>query len=198
MNSSSFIAIALRDETYLLDFVEKTSPGPINQISKHIIDELRNYSETHCEKILGVAFARNLQSHIPGLCSHLWAELDILPILLDEESDTDASPENVTRVHFDRKPLDEQAESLSRKCMRYIFDLVHKLDILLWMFGMAYEIDHKSTDSLDRPNCLFYMLDSIAELKWILHSTFDSQTETHFSKPLVRILGQRLSIMPRN
>lgn len=124
MKSGSFIAIALRDETYLLDFIEKTSPAPTTHISKHIIDELRNYSETHSEKILGVAFARTLHSHVPSLCSQLWAELDILPILLDEESDIDATPENVTRVHFDRKPIDEQAESLSRKCMRYIFDCI--------------------------------------------------------------------------
>ncbi|KAJ5368974.1 uncharacterized protein N7496_008734 [Penicillium cataractarum] len=147
------------------------------------MDELRNYIETHSEKILGVAFARTLHSHVPGLCSQLWAELDILPILLEEESDIDASPENVTRVHFDRKPLDEQAESLSRKCIRYTFDLMHKLDILLWMFGVAHETDHKSTDSLDRPNCLLYMLDSMVELKWILHSIFDWQIGAHFGEP---------------
>ena len=90
----------------------------IGNISRKIIAELRDYSDAHSEKIIGVALARTLHSRIPGLCSRLWAELDILPILLDEESDIDATPETITRVHFERKPIDEQAESLSRKCIR--------------------------------------------------------------------------------
>jgi hypothetical protein len=69
LNPSSLIAIALRDETYLLDFIEKTFPGPTTLISKHIIDELRKYSETHSEKILGFAFVRTLHNHIPRLYS---------------------------------------------------------------------------------------------------------------------------------
>jgi hypothetical protein len=55
---------------------------------------------------------------MPALCRQLWAELDIIPIVLDEEPDINATAETITRIHFERKPIDEQAESLSRKCIR--------------------------------------------------------------------------------
>lgn len=89
-----------------------------------------------------------------------------------EESDIDASPEKVTRVHFDRKSIDKQAKLLSRKLLRIRFDLVHKLDILLCIFGMAHETDHISTDSLDRPNCLVYILDSAFHVRLADQSSF--------------------------
>ncbi|KAJ5378333.1 uncharacterized protein N7496_005742 [Penicillium cataractarum] len=56
---------------------------------------------------------------MPALCRQLWAELDIIPIILDEEPDINATAKSMTRIHFERKPIDEQAESLSRKCIRF-------------------------------------------------------------------------------
>jgi hypothetical protein len=117
----SYIAIALRDDTYLLDFIETTSFAPNTQsgnFGRKIIAELWDYSDAHSEKIIGVVLAQTLHSRIPELCPQLWGELDILPILLDKESDTNVIPETVTRVHFERKLVNEQAESLSRECIR--------------------------------------------------------------------------------
>jgi glycosyltransferase involved in cell wall biosynthesis len=45
--------------------------------------------------------------------------LDILPILLDEELSIASSADNETRVHLENKGIDEQAESLARKCTRF-------------------------------------------------------------------------------
>lgn len=45
LKSESHIAIALRDDTYLLDFIEKTLSAPYthsNNISRNIISELRD------------------------------------------------------------------------------------------------------------------------------------------------------------
>jgi hypothetical protein len=112
------IAIALRDETYLLDFIEKSFDPPTSHTRQQIIQELRKYGDFHSKKIIGAALSRSLHDRIPGLCPQLWTELDIVPIILDEESDINATPETMTRIHFERKPIDEQAESLSRKCIR--------------------------------------------------------------------------------
>ncbi|KAJ5674361.1 uncharacterized protein N7477_004295 [Penicillium maclennaniae] len=117
--SECHVAIALRDETYLLDFIESTFTAPTSHSCTQIIAALRRYSDLHSEKILGVAISRFLHDRMPGLCPQLWTELDIVPIILDEESDFNAIPETLTRIHFERKPIDEQAESLSRKCIRF-------------------------------------------------------------------------------
>lgn len=118
--SVSRVAIALRDDTYLLDFMEHifSTPARSSTTHRHIVTELKKYSDGHSEKILGVALSRSLHERMPALCPHLWAELDIVPIILDEESDTDATAGVMTRVHFQKKPIDEQAESLARKCIR--------------------------------------------------------------------------------
>jgi hypothetical protein len=79
---------------------------------------LKKYSDEHSEKILGVALSRSLHERIPALCPQLWAELDIVPIVLVEEPDAVATAEAMTKLHFQQKPIDEQAESLARKCIR--------------------------------------------------------------------------------
>jgi hypothetical protein len=116
--SESHVAIALRDETYLLDFIENTFDSPASHTCQQIIAGLKKYSDVHSEKILGAALSRSLHQRMPALCRQLWAELDIIPIILDEEPDINATAETMTRIHFERKPIDEQAESLSRKCIR--------------------------------------------------------------------------------
>ncbi|GKZ37927.1 hypothetical protein AbraIFM66950_009790 [Aspergillus brasiliensis] len=120
-DSESHVAIALRDETYLLDFMEFASPASAkpSQTCQLIADNLRKYSDAQSEKILGVALPLSLHKTLPALCPKLWAELDIIPIVLEEELDADATAETATRVHFQKKPIDEQSESLSRKCVRF-------------------------------------------------------------------------------
>lgn len=112
--------IAVRDDTYLLDLLEHefATPATSPMIHEHIISRLKKYSDEHSEKILGVALSRSLHKRIPALCPQLWAELDIIPIVLVEEPDADATAEAMTKLHFQQKPIDEQAESLARKCIR--------------------------------------------------------------------------------
>jgi hypothetical protein len=53
------------------------------------------------------------------LCARLWLELDIIPIVLRK------AEENVSWGSYDEnlpfKSLDEQAESMARKCIRQVF-----------------------------------------------------------------------------
>ncbi|KAF3386359.1 Trehalose phosphorylase [Penicillium rolfsii] len=114
------VAIALRDVTYLLDFLTASfSLKPTGtEICDFILSELQRYSDIHLEKILGVAIPRELQKICPSVCSRLWAELDIIPIVLDEDAGNETEPE-ASFMHLRKKEFDEQAESLSRKCTRF-------------------------------------------------------------------------------
>lgn len=57
----------------------------------------------------------DIAEYCPTLCSRIWAELDIVPLVLRSDAVTDAnwtSSEPGTE-----KTLDEQAESVARKCL---------------------------------------------------------------------------------
>ncbi|KAJ5174497.1 uncharacterized protein N7482_000374 [Penicillium canariense] len=119
------IAIAVRDTTYLLDFVEKVyEPGEhqpcAEEVVQYITSKLKAYEEKHLEKIVGVAMPKHVMDHCPDLCSHLWAKLDIIPLVLPESSLVDpfTSSEQAPPRNWDSKTVDEQAESMTRKCVR--------------------------------------------------------------------------------
>jgi hypothetical protein len=115
------VAIALRNETYLLDFLETTftPPATESEVCDFILAELQNYRNLHAEKVLGAALPRSFHARCPSLCSQLWSELDIVPILLDEEQGAGGPTASEAVAHLQNKDIDEQAESLSRKCIRY-------------------------------------------------------------------------------
>ncbi|KAJ5561887.1 hypothetical protein N7461_000648 [Penicillium sp. DV-2018c] len=120
-DSGPRVAIAFRDPTYLIDFLEKSLPAGATEddVDQFIISEMKNYSDVHGEKILGIALPQTLHRRHASLCPQLWEELDILPILLDEEESIEAAAGNETCVHLLNKGLDEQADSLARKCTRF-------------------------------------------------------------------------------
>lgn len=119
------MAIAFRDTTYLLDFTEKVFDATEHKegtkaTTDFIISELKSYGEKHLEKIIGVAMPQNIADSLPRLCSRLWAELDILCLVLPEsilnDQVTSRAPRGTRKG--DPKTIDEQAESMSRKCVR--------------------------------------------------------------------------------
>lgn len=85
-----------------------------------IVSELKSYGEQHLEKIIGVAMPKHVADRLPGLCSRLWAELDILCLVLPESSLNEQYPSRGPKGtrKDDPKTIDEQAESMSRKCVR--------------------------------------------------------------------------------
>ncbi|KAJ5338318.1 Glycosyl transferase family 1 [Penicillium brevicompactum] len=124
---TSTIAIALRDTTYLLDFIEKqfeNGPACANEATDFILSELERYSQEHMEKIVGVSMHENVANHCPSLCSRLWAELDITPLVMSDAAlidrmtvgqqpgDNESVPDEWV------KTIDEQAESMARKGVR--------------------------------------------------------------------------------
>ncbi|KAJ6012653.1 hypothetical protein N7522_003008 [Penicillium canescens] len=120
-DSATYVAIALRDATYLLDCLEHSFPNSATEsaICSFIVSELTSYCNTHLEKVLGIALPRLLHEKCPRLSAQLWTELDIVPILLDEEPGVADCHDNAAVAHFQGKRLDEQADSGARKCIRF-------------------------------------------------------------------------------
>lgn len=122
--NTSTIAIAIRDPTYLLDFVEtklETDPATCTQkATDFIVNQLREYMNKHLEKVLGLAMPTRVANDCTHLCSRLWAELDIIPLVLPESRllDPFTSRERSEQRTWDSRTIDEQAESMARKCVR--------------------------------------------------------------------------------
>jgi hypothetical protein len=85
-----------------------------------IVSELKAYGEKHLEKIIGACMPKHVADRLPRLCSRLWAELDILCLVLPESTLDDQYTSSVPKGtrKGDPKSIDEQAESMSRKCVR--------------------------------------------------------------------------------
>ncbi|KAG0159460.1 hypothetical protein PDIDSM_6982 [Penicillium digitatum] len=125
---TSTIAIAMRDTTYLLDFIEKqfsNGQASAEEATEFIISELKAYSMHHLEKTVGISMPEQVANHCPRLCPRLWAELDIIPLvlsnatLIDRVSIEQASESQKPKSNgWDEKTIDEQAESMARKGVR--------------------------------------------------------------------------------
>ena len=113
------ISLGIRDSTYLLDFYEyefdlaeyKSNPSAIGD---RLTAGLRQYCEKHNQKMMGLAMPSFIATRFPLLCSRLWRELDILPVVLPEEKLSN----NSEGLPWTSRTLDEQAESMSHKCVR--------------------------------------------------------------------------------
>jgi hypothetical protein len=122
------VAIAVRDCTYLLDFFEhQFAESDSNHISSReiadfIVTQLRDYSREHCERFTGIAMREEVFVRIPTLCSRLWHELDILPIVFREDIAISTfwlkSKGDKVDSKSQGKSTDELAESMARRCLR--------------------------------------------------------------------------------
>lgn len=126
--SKSTLSIAIRDATYLLDFLEQNfmpeepaaTPSCV-ALTDFILQELRTFSERHLEKFVGVALPERMANRCPKLCSRLWAELDIVPLVLKGERKIEPdhlSDDRPKYTGWETRGVDEQAESMGRKCVR--------------------------------------------------------------------------------
>lgn len=111
------VSVAVRDATYLLDFaIKKISPPEGSNgrdfIADYIIKSIRWYEHTTFVKVVGAGLPRALQTTSPTLCSRLWLELDIVPLVIQQPH------EHTERISlWLTKRVDEQADSMARKCI---------------------------------------------------------------------------------
>ncbi|KAF9893018.1 hypothetical protein FE257_012429 [Aspergillus nanangensis] len=147
-DGSVTIAIAIRDTTYLLDFfqrkLERTAHRTLcMEVGDYVIGALRTYSDVHMEKFNGLAMPKIVADSCPTFCSRLWSEMDVIPLVLNEGNRVESDdkfifglPESKSWWH---KNLDEQAESLGRKCVRLFGP--ENLPLLQVGFGGLVEVD---------------------------------------------------------
>ncbi|KAJ5589891.1 hypothetical protein N7450_003863 [Penicillium hetheringtonii] len=91
-------AIAVRDSSYPLDFAQFEFPSSSGRdgwtgFTDFILRKAKDYQEEHCQKFVGFAMSTELCERCPDLCSRLWAELDIIPIVLRNSEEKAPIPE---------------------------------------------------------------------------------------------------------
>jgi len=114
---TAVVAVAVHDTTYLIDFsvkhivLDDAMKMGADLIADYIISEVERYEHENFAKFIGAGLPTTLKYMSPTLCSRLWLELDIVPIVMrpdDEQKD---------RSFWDVKRVDEQADSMARKCI---------------------------------------------------------------------------------
>jgi len=114
------LGIAIHDGTYSMDFaVHRISlPDGADEderaacIENHVLSELSEYRTQHLCKLLGVGVSVELDQAGPRLCSRLWSELDIVPVVFE------STPLMFKDKGRNLADVDELADTLARKCIR--------------------------------------------------------------------------------
>ncbi len=114
---TAVVALAIHDTIYLTDFSVKhivlddaTKIGR-DLIADYVISEIEHYEHENFAKFIGAGLPTTLKYMSPSLCSRLWLELDIVAIVVRPDDD------NKERTFWDVKRVDEQADSMARKCI---------------------------------------------------------------------------------
>lgn len=123
--STVAIALSAHNTVYLLDYAvrhislneddggdEKSKDH--DMLAERIVEGIRKYEHENFIKFLGAGLPTTLKQMSPRLCSKLWLDLDIVPIVMrpdDEHADDAAS------CFWDIKGVEEQADSMARKCI---------------------------------------------------------------------------------
>ena len=85
-----------------------------NYLATFLIEKLRSYEKEHLYKFVGAGINRRTHETSPQLASLLWQELDIVPLVLEN----DPQP---TQLHDKRDGkdvlVDEEADSMARKAL---------------------------------------------------------------------------------
>lgn len=116
---TAVVALAIHDTIYLTDFsvkhivLDDALKLGEDLIADYIISEVEKYEHEHFVKFIGAGLPTTLKYMSQTLCSRLWLELDIVPIVMRPDD------ENKEKTFWDVKRVDEQADSMARKCIMY-------------------------------------------------------------------------------
>ncbi|KAI1492224.1 family 4 glycosyltransferase [Biscogniauxia mediterranea] len=107
------VSIAAHDQTYLLDFTLdhlRLEEGK-DVVADFVIAEIEKYEHENFAKIVGMGLPEHVEKMSPTLCSRLWLDIDVLPIVIPAY--------RASESFWDSKRVDEQADSMVRKCITY-------------------------------------------------------------------------------
>ncbi|KIK59828.1 glycosyltransferase family 4 protein [Collybiopsis luxurians FD-317 M1] len=89
-NNQYEISISIHDSVYNTDYTSITfsySPNTLEtmskEIEKRILETLRKFSQEHLCKFLGAGVTLSLLKDAPNICTKLWLELDIVPVVFN-------------------------------------------------------------------------------------------------------------------
>ncbi|KAG5650605.1 hypothetical protein H0H81_011666 [Sphagnurus paluster] len=89
-NTGYEIAISIHDSVYSTDFASAIIPYVAEDaernakaIQQHVLDTLRKFSTEHLCKFLGAGVTLTLLREVPNLCTRLWLDMDIVPIVFN-------------------------------------------------------------------------------------------------------------------
>lgn len=104
------LALAFRDGTHLAGFhVADLQLTCATTIADAIIEFLQSYERDRKVKVVAAGLPSMLSDFCSALCSRLWHELDVVPFAMPVE--------NWTRTPWHEKRVDEQADSMARRCI---------------------------------------------------------------------------------
>lgn len=119
------LGIAIHDGTYSIDFAmhhfENLGEQSCEDIQKFMLNRLGSYRDEHGAKFIGMGIGQALHRKCPKVASALWLQLDIIPFVLDPVIDADFEEAKVMKEHG--YSVDEQADSLARKCQLFFTPL---------------------------------------------------------------------------
>lgn len=126
-DGSFTVALAAHDQTYLVDFWEEHVPAPDaddpqrDVIADCVIRHVLKYEQDNFAKLIGSGLPTVLADELsPTLCSRLWLEVDIIPIVIEPNVHHHHNGHGHTIGGWDDKRVDEQADSMARKCIMYV------------------------------------------------------------------------------
>ncbi|TVY25528.1 Trehalose phosphorylase [Lachnellula hyalina] len=123
-HNTAVIAIAIHDPVYLLDFSVKTIElgdgleKGLDVIADYVVGELERYEHENLSKFIGAGVPYDIMKRSPKLSSKLWLKIDIVPISIMPELDG-LETEMKDRSYWSEKCIDEQADSMARKCIMH-------------------------------------------------------------------------------
>lgn len=115
-NETASIALATHDQTYLLDYsiehipLKKDPNDNADVIADFIVRTVEEYEHRNVVKFVGAGLPSTLREISPQLCSRLWLDTDVVPIVLSTKG-------KEISTSWEDKELDEQADSMARKCI---------------------------------------------------------------------------------
>lgn len=121
---TAVVALAIHDTVYLVDFsvkhivLDDALKMGEDLIADYVITEVEKYEHENFSKFIGAGLPTTLKYMSPTLCSRLWLELDIVPIVMRPDD------EHKEKTFWDVKRVDEQADSMARKCIMSVSSLL--------------------------------------------------------------------------
>ncbi|KAI0121329.1 glycosyltransferase family 4 protein [Xylariales sp. AK1849] len=133
------VALAAHDTTYLVDFTVEHLPfkgepsDSSDVIANYVIDTVQKYEHENYAKFIGAGLPTTLQKLSPTLCSRLWLDVDVIPIAIHPDYEAEG------RSFWDAKHVDEQADSMARKCVMHFGPSL--IPVLQVGWGGAVQVD---------------------------------------------------------